>query len=85
MLVSADFRGLQAVLDEKELFTGLMILNPNFRELHVAEQPAFVTPAVSALQGFLRENGQPLFDFLATKDTVKQILKENMSYTYMKT
>ena len=64
------------MLDSKELFSGLMILNPNFRELHVAEQPALVAPLVTALQAFLRENGQPLFDFLATKGTVKQILKE---------
>ncbi|CAJ1418928.1 unnamed protein product, partial [Effrenium voratum] len=31
---------------------------------------------VSAVQGALRENGQGLFDFLAKKDIVKQILKE---------
>lgn len=68
--------GLQAALDEQELFSGLMILNPNFRELHVAEQPPFITPIVSAVQGWLRSNGQPLFDFLAKPDTVKQILKE---------
>ncbi|CAJ1389839.1 unnamed protein product [Effrenium voratum] len=68
--------GLQAALDEAELFNGLMILNPNFRELHVAEQPDFLPPIVSAVQGALRENGQGLFDFLAKKDIVKQILKE---------
>ncbi|CAK9058928.1 unnamed protein product [Durusdinium trenchii] len=53
-----------------------MILNPNFRELHVAEQPPLINPLVSAIQGWLRDNGQPLFDFLAKPDTVKQILKE---------
>ena len=46
------------------------------QELHVAEQPGFITPMVSAVQGWLRANGQPLFDFLAKPDTVKQILKE---------
>ena len=40
-------RGLQAALDEAELFNGLMILNPNFRELHVAEQPDFLPPIAS--------------------------------------
>ena len=68
--------GLQAALDEQELFSGLMILNPNFRELHIAEQPPFITPLVSAVQGWLRSNGQPVFDFLAKPETVKQILKE---------
>mmetsp|Transcript_40610 Transcript_40610/g.83257 ORF Transcript_40610/g.83257 Transcript_40610/m.83257 type:complete len:409 (-) Transcript_40610:44-1270(-) len=68
--------GLQAAVDETNLFNGVAILNPNFRELHVAEQPPFLPPIVSAVQGTLRAYGQPLFDALANPGTVGEILKE---------
>lgn len=52
-----------------------MIVNPNFRELHVAEQPAPLRPLTRAVQAALRRYGRPLFDALATAPTVKAILK----------
>jgi len=67
---------LQAAIDQPELIDGVLIVNPNFRELHVAEQPSLLQPATSFVQRALRENGRPLFDFLANPATVKQILKE---------
>ena len=71
---------LQAAVDRPELFDGVFVVNPNFRELHAAEQPALVrplaVPLVAAVQRALRQNGQPLFDALAKPGTVKQILKE---------
>jgi len=70
--------GLQAAVDRPNLIKGVMIVNPNFRELHVAEQPMPLRPLTAAVQRFLRESpiGQRLFDTLATQATVKQILKE---------
>mmetsp|Transcript_58688 Transcript_58688/g.109863 ORF Transcript_58688/g.109863 Transcript_58688/m.109863 type:complete len:399 (+) Transcript_58688:43-1239(+) len=68
--------GLQAAVDERQLFNGVAILNPNFRELHVAEQPPLLPPLVSAIQGVLREFGRPLFDMLAKPGIVNQILQE---------
>lgn len=71
---------LQAAIDRPERVSGVAIVNPNFRELHVSEQPdllrPLVVPIVSAVQRALRENGQPLFDALAKPGTVKQILQE---------
>jgi len=67
---------LQAAVDQPALVDGVLIVNPNFRELHVAEQPELLQPVTSFIQGALRENGQPLFDALANPETVKQILKE---------
>jgi pimeloyl-ACP methyl ester carboxylesterase len=71
---------LQAAVDRPRMVDGVMIVNPNFRELHVAELPdllrPLVKPAVAALQGALRSLGQGLFDMLAKPDTVKQILLE---------
>ena len=71
---------LQAAIDCPDRVSSVAIVNPNFRELHVSEQPSWlrplVVPLVSAVQKALRENGQPLFDALATPGTVKQILKE---------
>jgi len=67
---------LQAAVDQPELIDGVLIVNPNFRELHVAEQPSLFQPVTSFVQRTLRENGKPLFDFLAKPSTVKQILKE---------
>ena len=71
---------LQAAIDAPEKVAGVAVVNPNFRELHVSEQPdllrPIVVPIVSAVQKALRESGQPLFDALAKPSTVKQILKE---------
>jgi len=71
---------LQAAVDRPELFRGVFVVNPNFRELHAAEQPDWVRPIampiINAVQRTLRENGQGLFDSLANPPTVKSILKE---------
>ena len=69
---------LQAVIDTPDLYTGVCVVTPNFRELHSAEVPLsrFAMPIIRSVQKALREKGQPLFDALATPDTVKQILKE---------
>lgn len=67
---------LQAAIDRPERVSGVAIVNPNFRELHVAEQPAFLRPVTATVQRALRAYGQPLFDALATPSTVKQILRE---------
>jgi len=71
---------LQAAIDRPERVNGVAVVNPNFRELHVAEQPALlrplIVPIIEKVQSTLRENGQPLFNALAKPGTVKQILKE---------
>jgi pimeloyl-ACP methyl ester carboxylesterase len=71
---------LQAAIDRPELFRGVFVVNPNFRELHAAEQPGWLRPLamplIGAVQRTLRERGQPLFDLLANPSTVKTILKE---------
>jgi pimeloyl-ACP methyl ester carboxylesterase len=69
---------LQAVIDEPDLFTGVCVVTPNFRELHSAEipLPQISMPVVRKIQQTLREKGQGLFDALATPGTVKEILKE---------
>eukprot|EP00804_Cyclotella_cryptica_P025258 CCRYP_010361-RD/>CCRYP_010361-RD protein AED:0.26 eAED:0.26 QI:0/0/0/1/0/0/3/0/266 len=69
---------LQSVLDEPNLFNGVFIINPNFRELHMAEVPlsALTMPLVRQIQSVLRNNGHGLFKTLATPETVTQILKE---------
>jgi len=74
---------LQAVIDRPELFTGVCVVTPNFRELHSAEIPfpSVTMPVVRSLQKLLRENGQLLFDALATPKTVKSILKEPYQIT----
>ncbi|EGB07672.1 hypothetical protein AURANDRAFT_27134 [Aureococcus anophagefferens] len=68
--------GLVAARDRPDLFGSCLLVAPNFRELHVAESPAFLQPAVSWVQAQLRAKGQGLFDALAKPDTVKSILKE---------
>lgn len=72
---------LQAVIDEPDLYTGVCVVTPNFRELHSAEIPfpQFSMPLVRVVQKTLREKGQGLFDALATPSTVKAILKEPYS------
>jgi pimeloyl-ACP methyl ester carboxylesterase len=69
---------LQALIDDPDLFTGVCVVTPNFRELHSAEIPfpQLSMPLVRGLQKTLREKGQGLFDALATPKTVKEILKE---------
>mmetsp|Transcript_32010 Transcript_32010/g.75040 ORF Transcript_32010/g.75040 Transcript_32010/m.75040 type:complete len:415 (+) Transcript_32010:52-1296(+) len=67
---------LQAAIDDPDLYNGVFIVNPNFRELHVTEQPDFLVPVTTSVQSLLREYGKGLFDFLATPDTVTTILKE---------
>ena len=41
---------LQASIDRPGVFDGCFIINPNFRELHVAESPSFIQPIVRAVQ-----------------------------------
>jgi len=69
---------LQALIDDPDLFTGVCVVTPNFRELHSAEIPfpQLSMPVVRGIQKTLREKGQGLFDALATPKTVKEILKE---------
>jgi pimeloyl-ACP methyl ester carboxylesterase len=74
---------LQSVLDEPNLFNGVLVINPNFRELHMAEVPlsALTMPIVRRIQSLLRDNGHGLFKTLATPETVTQILKEPYAVT----
>lgn len=74
---------LQAVIDEPDLYTGVCVVTPNFRELHSAEIPfpGLSMPVVRTIQKTLREKGQGLFDALATKGTVREILKEPYEVT----
>lgn len=69
---------LQAIIDNPDMYTGVCVITPNFRELHSAEIPfaKFSMPIVRTIQKTLRDSGQPLFDALATPRTVKEILKE---------
>jgi len=74
---------LQAVIDEPDLYTGVCVVTPNFRELHSAEipLPQLSMPVVRTIQKTLREKGQGLFDALAKPDTVREILKEPYKVT----
>lgn len=69
---------LQAVLDTPDLYKGVFVIAPNFRELHSAEVafPRLFMPLIRQVQALLRTRGQKLFDVLAKPDTVKQILLE---------
>jgi len=67
---------LQASIDRPDIFDACYIINPNFRELHVAESPKFLQPIVKVVQSWLRSNGQGIFDTLAKPNTVKNILQE---------
>lgn len=69
---------LQAVIDTPELFKGVFVVAPNFRELHSAEValPAISMPVIRRVQELLRKYGQAAFDALAKPGPVKQILKE---------
>jgi len=68
----------QAIIDTPDLYKGVFVICPNFRELHSAEVPVATVsmPLVRQVQRLLREYGQVAFDALAKPDTVKQILKE---------
>ena len=66
---------LQAAIDCPALFDGVLMVCPNFRELHVAESPALLRPVTAAVQAGLRRFGQSLFDAVAQPDTVKAILR----------
>ena len=69
---------LQATIDTPDLFNGIFVVAPNFRELHVAEVafPSLSMPIVRTIQKNLREKGQGLFEALAKPKTVQQILME---------
>ena len=69
---------LQAVVDSPDIFDGLFIVNPNFRELHSAEFPipGLTMPVVQTVQACLRNYGYPLFEALAKPDIVEKILRE---------
>lgn len=69
---------LQALMDAPDLFRGVFVVCPNFRELHSAEVPvpSVVMPFLQAFQGLLRKYGQALFDAAATPSVVKQILQK---------
>lgn len=69
---------LQAASDAPELFGGVMLVNPRFREEHVAEASPLARPVVGLVQSLLRETpvGSALFGAAANKETVKTILEE---------
>ena len=74
---------LQAAIDSPNIFDGVFVVNPNFRELHSAEVPfpSLSMPVIRTVQKQLREKGHPLFNTLATPSTVKQILMEPYAVT----
>lgn len=67
----------QAIIDCPELYKGLFVVSPNFRELHSAEValPQVTMPILRAAQKWLRKSGQGIFDALAKPSIVKDILK----------
>lgn len=71
---------LQAAIDVPERISGVAIVNPNFRELHIAEQPdllrPLIMPILRSVQSTLRSRGKGLFDAAVKPDIVRQILKE---------
>jgi len=69
---------LQTILDCPDLYNGLFVVNPNFRELHSAEIPLsnLAMPVIRSVQSLLRSRGQSLFTALAKPDTVRKILEE---------
>jgi pimeloyl-ACP methyl ester carboxylesterase len=74
---------LQSAIDEPNLFNGVVVINPNFRELHMAEVPfsKLTMPLVRQIQSLLRNKGHGLFKSLATPQTVTEILKEPYAVT----
>jgi len=73
----------QCMIDAADVFNGVCVVNPNFRELHSAEipLPGLAMPVIRTVQKLLREKGQGLFDSLAKRDIVAQILKEPYAVT----
>jgi len=73
----------QCMIDAADIFNGVCVVNPNFRELHSAEipLPGLAMPVIRTVQKLLREKGQGLFDSLAKRDIVAQILKEPYAVT----
>lgn len=74
---------LQSILDEPTLYDGCFVINPNFRELHMAEVPLspLAMPLVRQIQSLLRTKGHGLFESLATPEIVTEILKEPYAVT----
>jgi len=74
---------LQSILDEPHLYDGCFVINPNFRELHMAGVPfsPLAMPLVRQIQSLLRNKGHGLFEALATPETVAEILKEPYAVT----
>ncbi len=72
---------LQSMIDEPDLYNGVLVVNPNFRELHSAEVPmsSLVMPIVQRVQRALRENSAGLFRSLAMPSMVRRILEEPYS------
>jgi len=70
--------GLQAAIDRPDLMPGVLLVNPRFRQEHVSEAPPLARPFIGGVQALLRETpvGAWLYDALANKAVVKQILKE---------
>ncbi|CAE7388017.1 PPH [Symbiodinium natans] len=70
--------GLQAAIDRSDRVRGVLLVNPRFRQEHVAEAPPVARPLIGFVQGLLRETfvGRTLYGMLANKGAVKEILKE---------
>ena len=64
-----------------DLYNGILVVNPNFRTLHMAESPlpSMFMPLVRIIQRNLRENGASLFRYLAKSGIVRRILREPYS------
>jgi len=67
---------LQAATDEPDLFAGVMLVTPTFREMHVAEQSPFLQPLTAAVQKLLQRFGHGLFRRAANAETVRKLLLE---------
>ncbi len=69
---------LQSMINKPDLYNGVLVVNPNFRELHSAEVPmsSLVMPIVQRVQRALRKNSAGLFRSLVTSSTVRRILEE---------
>jgi len=74
---------LQTVMETPDLFNGVFIISPNFRELHSAEMPfpSLTMPVIRTVQRLLRKYGQVAYDALAKPATVKRILQEPYART----
>ncbi len=54
---------LQSMINKPDLYNGVLVVNPNFWELHLVEvlMSSLVMPIVRRVQRALRENGASLF------------------------